>query len=141
MTGHAHEAGALHADHGHRGPGWLRVPADVNALLPVLWPRSVHRGDDGALRVAGCSVVDLAREYGTPAYVLDLDDLRARCRDFRSAFAGGDVCYAAKAFCAKAVLRAVCAEGLGVDVCTGGELAVALAAGVPAERIKLHGNN
>jgi diaminopimelate decarboxylase len=141
MSGHAHEAGALHADLGHSGPAWLRAPADVNALLPQLWPRSVERGADGALRVAGVSVKDLAEEYGTPAYILDEGDFRARCRDFRAAFAGGEVFYAGKALLCKAVVRIVESEGLNLDVCTGGELAVALAAGMPGPRIKLHGNN
>src|SRR5690606_31052290 len=87
----------------------------------------------------------LAAEYGTPAHVFDEADFRARCRDFRDAFAGADagaaVFYAAKAFCAKAVIRLVAEEGLNLDVCTGGELEVALAAGMPPDRIKLHGNN
>ncbi len=137
----AHEAGALHADLGSRGPAWLRTPADVNALVPQLWPRTVHRGRDGALSVGGLRVVDLAREFGTPVYLLDEHDFRSRCREFRDAFRGADVCYAGKAFLAKAIVRIVAAEGLGLDVCTGGELAAALAAGMPPERIGLHGNN
>jgi diaminopimelate decarboxylase len=137
----AHEAGALHGSLGTRGPDWLSTPADINELYRPLWPATVHRGDDGALRVGGVSVRDLATEFGTPAYVFDEDDFRARCRDFRAAFGGADVFYAAKAFCAKAVLRIAAAEGLCIDVCTGGELAVALAAGVDPQRIKLHGNN
>ncbi|HEX8629136.1 MAG TPA: diaminopimelate decarboxylase [Catenuloplanes sp.] len=137
----AHEAGALHGDLGSRGPGWLRTPDDVNALVPLLWPRTVGRGADGALSVGGVSVRDLAAEYGTPAYVLDEDDLRSRCREFVAAFAGADVYYAGKAFLCKAVIRMIAEEGLHLDVCTGGELAVALAAGMPAERIAFHGNN
>ncbi|MCA2213528.1 diaminopimelate decarboxylase [Jidongwangia harbinensis] len=137
----AHEAGALHGDLGSRGPAWLRTPEDVNALMPQLWPRTVHRADDGAVAVGGLSVRDLAAEYGTPAYLLDEDDLRGRCRDFVSAFAGADVYYAGKSFLCKAVVRVVEQEGLFLDVCSGGELAVALAAGFPAERIGFHGNN
>lgn len=137
----AHEAGALHGDLGSRGPGWLRTPDDVNALLPQLWPRTVTRADAGALTVGGRDVRDLAAEYGTPAYLLDEDDLRARCRDFRAAFAGQDVYYAGKAFLCRAVVRVVAEEGLHLDVCTGGELAVALSAGMPPERIGFHGNN
>src|SRR5690606_18334559 len=137
----AHEAGALHGDIGERGPSWLRTPADVNALVPQLWPANVERAADGAIRVAGVDVRDLAAEFGTPAYIFDEADFRARCREFRDAFAGADVFYAAKAFCARAVIRAVAEEGRNRDVCTGGELAVALAAGMPPERIKLHGNN
>ena len=85
----AHEAGALHADAGHPAPPWLRVPDDVNALLPELWPTHVRRGDDGVLQVAGVPVTEIAREFGTPAYVVDEDDLRARARGFRDAFADG----------------------------------------------------
>ncbi len=137
----AHEAGALHGEIGARSPAWLRLPDDVNALLPALWPASVVRGGDGALRVGGISVRDLAAEFGTPAYLLDEADLRARANEFATAFAGWDVYYAAKAFCATSVIRVIAAQGLNVDVCTSGELTTALAAGVAPERIGLHGNN
>ncbi len=137
----AHEAGALHADAIGREPAWLRPPDDVNALVPALWPANVRRGGAGALVAAGIDVRDLAREYGTPAYVFDEDDFRARCREFAASFTDADVYYAGKAFLCKAVVRIVAQEGLGLDVCTGGELAVALAAGMPPERIGLHGNN
>jgi diaminopimelate decarboxylase len=137
----AHEAGALHADIGHQGPGWLRTPEDVNALLPQLWPRTVRRTDAGALTIGGVDVREIARRHGTPAYVLDEADFRARCREFRDAFAGADVFYAGKAFLCKAIVRMIAEEGLGLDVCSGGELAVALAAGMPPERLGLHGNN
>jgi diaminopimelate decarboxylase len=137
----AHEAGALHGDLGSRGPAWLRTPSDVNALVPQLWPRTVTRADAGDLTVGGVSVRDLAAAHGTPVYVLDEADLRARCREFAAAFAGADVYYAGKAFLCRAVARVVAEEGLFLDVCTGGELAVALAAGFPPERIGLHGNN
>ncbi|GID94832.1 diaminopimelate decarboxylase [Amorphoplanes digitatis] len=137
----AHEAGALHGDLGNRGPAWLRTPEDVNALVPQLWPRTVVRADSGALEIGGVSVLDLAAEHGTPAYLLDEDDLRARCRDFAAAFAGADVYYAGKSFLCKAVVKVVDEEGLFLDVCSGGELAVALAAGFPAERMGFHGNN
>ncbi|GIF10646.1 diaminopimelate decarboxylase [Actinoplanes teichomyceticus] len=137
----AHEAGALHGDLGNRGPAWLRTPEDVNALMPQLWPRTVRRTGDGTLQVGGVSVADLAAEFGTPAYFLDEEDLRSRCRDFAAAFAGAHVYYAGKSFLCKAVVRVVEEEGLFLDVCSGGELAVALAAGFPAERIGFHGNN
>ncbi|MFG3699984.1 diaminopimelate decarboxylase [Micromonospora sp. NPDC047620] len=137
----AHEAGALHGDIGSRGPAWLRTPADVNALVPQLWPRNVTRGGDGVLTVAGLGVGDLAAEFGTAVYVLDEDDLRSRCRDFRTAFDGVDVYYAGKAFLCRAVVRMIAEEGLHLDVCTGGELATALSAGMPPERIGFHGNN
>ncbi|GAB3174411.1 diaminopimelate decarboxylase [Micromonospora palomenae] len=137
----AHEAGALHGDIGSRGPAWLRSPADVNALVPQLWPRNVTRADDGALAVAGLGVREIAAEYGTPLYVLDEDDLRSRCRDFRAAFPDVDIYYAGKAFLCRAVVRMIAEEGLHLDVCTGGELATALSAGMPPERIGFHGNN
>ncbi|WP_189113035.1 diaminopimelate decarboxylase [Pilimelia terevasa] len=126
---------------GHRGPEWLRAPADVNALLPALWSRSVAREDDGELAVAGHRVGALAAQFGTPLFVLDVADFKARCRDFVTAFAGADVFYAGKAFLSKAVVRWVAECGLHLDVCTGGELAVALAADFPPERLGLHGNN
>ncbi|RBJ09249.1 diaminopimelate decarboxylase [Micromonospora provocatoris] len=137
----AHEAGALHGEIGTRGPAWLRTPVDVNALVPQLWPRNVARGPAGALTVAGLDVRDLAAEYGTPAYVLDEDDLRERCREFRAAFPDADVYYAGKAFLCRAVVRMIAEEGMFLDVCTGGELATALSAGMPPERIGFHGNN
>jgi diaminopimelate decarboxylase len=91
--------------------------------------------------LAGLDVRDLAAEFGTPAYLLDEDDFRARARAYRGAFAGADVFYAGKAFLCSAVARWVAEEGLALDVCTAGELAVALRAGFPGERIALHGNN
>ncbi len=145
---HAHEAGALHAE-GYRGPSWLRTPVDVNALVPSLWATSVGRGSDGVLTVGGVSVTDLAREFGTPAYIIDEDDFRSRARDFKQTYAevfdglsgGADVFYAGKAFLCTEVARWIHDEGLHLDVCSGGELAVAMRAGVPGERIGLHGNN
>ena len=144
----AHEAGALHAD-GYGHPSWLRVPADVNALVPSLWAASVGRDSDGVLTVAGVNVLDLAREFGTPAYVLDEDDFRTRAGAFRDTYAevfddlggGADVYYAGKAFLCTEVARWVRDEGLRLDVCSGGELAVAVRAGMPGERIGVHGNN
>ncbi|MCW3844106.1 diaminopimelate decarboxylase [Micromonospora yasonensis] len=137
----AHEAGALHSELGTRGPAWLRTPVDVNALVPQLWPRNVARAEGGALAVAGLDVRDLAAEYGTAVYVLDEDDLRSRCREFRAAFPDADVYYAGKAFLCRAVVRMIAEEGLFLDVCTGGELATALSAGMEPARIGFHGNN
>jgi diaminopimelate decarboxylase len=131
----------MHGDLGNREPAWLRTPEDVNALVPQLWPRTVSRTEAGALEIGGVSVLDLAAEHGTPAYLLDEDDLRARCRDFAAAFADADVYYAGKSFLCKAVVKVIDEEGLFLDVCSGGELAVALAAGFPPERMGFHGNN
>jgi len=89
----------------------------------------------------GWPVADLVAEHGTPAYLLDEADFRARARAFAAAFEGCDVYYAAKAFLSRSVARWVAEEGLSIDVCSGGELLVALEAGFPADRIALHGNN
>ncbi|MEN3358682.1 MAG: diaminopimelate decarboxylase [Mycobacteriales bacterium] len=136
-----HEAGALHADVTEPSSSVLRPPADLTALAPAVWPRSAARRPDGALTIGGVDVRDLAEEFGTPAYICDEADFRSRCRDFATAFAEFDVHYAAKAFCTTTVLRWIAEEGLGLDVCTGGELAVALRAGFPVDRIAMHGNN
>jgi diaminopimelate decarboxylase len=145
----AHEAGALHAEGGHHGPSWLSAPRDVNALVPELWARSVARSDAGSLTVAGLDVRAIAGEFGTPAYVIDEDDFRSRAREFNAAFTdvfqdlcgGADVYYAGKAFLCTTVARWIDEEGLGLDVCSGGELAVAIRAGFPGARIGFHGNN
>jgi diaminopimelate decarboxylase len=147
-----HEAGALHAaGYGDVAivPAWLRPPADVNELLPELWAQSVKRNAEGAIEVGGVDVRDLAVRFGTPAYVLDEADFRARATAFRDAFAhafaglcdGADVYYAGKAFLCTEVARWIAADGLGLDTCSGGELAVALRGGVPPGRIAMHGNN
>ncbi|AXK45406.1 diaminopimelate decarboxylase [Brachybacterium saurashtrense] len=142
----AHEAGALHGN--DAAPTWLPYPADVNTLIDGLWSRNTARTADGSVAVAGVDVHRIAEEVGTPAFVVDEDDFRHRARAFRDAFAaafrphrGADVYYAGKAFLCGAVARWVEEDGLGLDVCTGGELAVALRAGFPPERIALHGNN
>ena len=119
--------------------GTAHVPG--THLEPVVWPRTAERGADGALRIGGVDVRDLAAQLGTPAYVLDEWDFRERCREWHAAFAGADVYYAAKAFLCTAVARWIAEEGLSMDVCTGGELAVALHAGFPPERLLFHGNN
>jgi diaminopimelate decarboxylase len=94
------------------------------------------------LRLAGCDVRDLVATYGSPAYVLVEDDVRARCRGYRSAFGDDvDIYYAAKAFLSKAVAQWILEEDLSLDVATEGELATALAAGFPPHRILVHGNN
>jgi diaminopimelate decarboxylase len=136
-----HVAGSIHADVLSRAPGWLAVPSDVNELLPQLWSRNVAKNADGVLTVAGLTVTEIAEQVGTPVYVVDQEDLRARARDFAHAFAGWDVFYAGKSFLCTAVARWVSEEGLGVDVCSGGELTVALRAGVNPRHIGLHGNN
>ncbi|WP_425547228.1 diaminopimelate decarboxylase [Actinocorallia aurantiaca] len=115
-------------------------PADLNELEPLVWPRTARRLE-GAMQVGGVDVRDLAREFGTPLYVLDEEDVRQRAREYAGAFADGSVHYAGKAFLCGALVRWLAEEGLGLDVCSGGELALALAVGFPAEKITLHGNN
>ena len=139
-----HPAGPRHAEEIHQGtaPPRPQTAADVLALAPNVWPRNVIRGEDGTVRVAGVSVRELAERYGTPLFVIDEDDFRGRCREIAAAFGGGgNVHYAAKAFLCGEVARWIAEEGLSLDVASGGELAIALHAGFPAERIALHGNN
>lgn len=111
--------------------------------LPVqVWPRNARRGDDGVVRLAGLSVTELAAEFGTPLFVVDEDDFRSRCREMVVAFGPeAKVHYASKAFLSAEIARWVDQEGLALDVCSGGELAIALHAGFPTERIAMHGNN
>jgi diaminopimelate decarboxylase len=140
MSRVAHPAGPRHGDvlPADHPPA---APLDLNALPAGIWPRGARRSD-GVLLLGGIDVRELAAEFGTPLYVCDEEDVRSRCREYLEAFAPeGRVFYAAKAFCSRAVLRWVSEEGLGVDVCTGGELEVALSAGVPPEQITMHGNN
>ena len=112
----------------------------MTQLSPV-YPLGSTLDERGRLQIGGCDVIELAREFGTPAYVVAEDDLRARARAFRAAFPDdAELVFATKAFPATAVLRLFAEEGLGCDVASGGELAVALKAGVPRERIHLHGN-
>ncbi|MCB1015138.1 MAG: diaminopimelate decarboxylase [Acidimicrobiales bacterium] len=96
--------------------------------------------DRGHLSIAGCDLLDLADEFGTPLFVYDEDHLRDRCREAVAAFGDG-VAYAAKAFLCTAMARLAHEEGMHLDVASGGELHVALAAGVPPSRLVLHGNN
>jgi diaminopimelate decarboxylase len=139
MSPFAHPAGPRHAEVLPEGRP-PAAPQDLNALVPGLWPLTARR-EGGELNVGGVDVTRLAREFGTPLFVLDEADFRTRAREFRSAFAGHDVYYAGKALLTTAVARWVAEEGLNLDVCSGGELAVAQAAGFPPERIGMHGNN
>ena len=140
----AHPAGPRHAEIQH-APGLPPRPAtasEMTALPEQVWPRSAERGADGVVRIAGVPVTDLAEKYGTPLFVVDEDDFRSRCREMARAFGGAErVHYASKAFLSAEIARWVRDEGLSMDVASGGELAVALHAGFPAERITMHGNN
>ncbi|MCY3650233.1 MAG: diaminopimelate decarboxylase [Acidimicrobiaceae bacterium] len=114
-------------------------PAQASPLPRRLLPDN-HDVSQGRLSIGGCDVLELADTYGTPLFVYDEEHLRSRCREAVAAFGPG-VAYAAKAFLCVAMARLVHSEGMGLDVATGGELHVALAAGVPADRLVLHGNN
>ncbi len=112
-------------------------------MAPLPWsllPDNAAVGPDDRLQIAGCDLLDLAAEFGTPLFVYDEDHLRARCREAADAF-GHHAVYASKAFLCRAMAKLVAEEGLGIDVASGGELHVALAAGFDPERIALHGNN
>ncbi|NLU67049.1 diaminopimelate decarboxylase [Streptomyces sp. HNM0574] len=105
-----------------------------------VWPASTAPLPDGDLAVGGVPLASVARTVGTPAYVLDEAEVRDRCRRYRAAFPDGEVLYAAKAFLCRAMAHWIHEEGLGLDVCSAGELELAVAAGFPPERVVLHGN-
>ena len=130
-------------------PAWLDYPADVNAIEEKVWPRHVKRRPTGELEIAGVSVTEIAAQFGTPLYVIDEDDFRARATAAKTAL--GDaakkigteakVYYASKAFLSTEIVGWINELGLNIDVASGGELAAALAGGIEAKRIGLHGNN
>jgi diaminopimelate decarboxylase len=139
-----HPAGPRHADEARHAesPPRPQSPEELLRLAPNVWPRGTTRDDAGVAVIGGVAVTDLAQEYGTPLFVIDEDDFRSRCQGMAAAFGGGhNVHYAAKAFLCTEIARWINEEGLSLDVCTGGELAVALHADFPPERITLHGNN
>ncbi|MFJ9641793.1 diaminopimelate decarboxylase [Streptomyces sp. NPDC101206] len=113
--------------------------AEGAAELSV-WPASTTRLPHGGLAVGGVSLAKVADRFDTPVYVLDEGEVRARCRTYRDAFPDAEVLYAAKAFLSRAMVHWVAEEGLGLDVCSAGELELAVTAGFPADRIVLHGN-
>jgi diaminopimelate decarboxylase len=115
---------------------------ELTGPLPFsLLPDTAEVAADGHLTVGGVDVLDLAAEHGTPLFVYDEEHIRARCREAVAAFGEANVVYATKAFLCRAMARLVHEEGLLLDVASGGELHVALAAGVPADRLVVHGNN
>ncbi|MFC9848458.1 diaminopimelate decarboxylase [Streptomyces sp. NPDC060223] len=105
-----------------------------------VWPRSARPEPDGDVSVGGVSLAEAADRFGTPVYVLDEQEVRDRCRTYRKAFPEADIVYAAKAFLCRAMAHWVAEEGLGLDVCSAGELALAVTTGFPPEKIVLHGN-
>jgi diaminopimelate decarboxylase len=143
------------ASHRPLVPSWLAVPEgpegqpDANGLVPAVWPASAVRDDDGELWIGGVAASELQDRFGTPLYVLDEAEVRAHAHRALQAFraatgrhgARARVYYAGKAFLSTEIVRWVTEEGLAVDVCSGGELEVALAAGADPAHIGFHGNN
>src|SRR3954468_8079298 len=141
----AHPAGPRHADvYPHADTSGLQ-PSGVEELdnLPAkVWPRNTFRAADGVVRIAGVDVRELAETYGTPLFVVDEADFKSRCAEYAEAFDDPSlVHYASKAFLSTEIARWVAGQGLSLDVCSGGELAIARRADFPVERITFHGNN
>jgi diaminopimelate decarboxylase len=130
-------------------PSWLVPPRDANALDASVWSQNSVRAASGVLQIAGASAVEIAERFGTPVFVVDEADVRARARAAHESFSrefvrvgsSAKVYYAGKAFLSTEIARWVTEAGLNIDVCSGGELAVALAAGVAPDRLGFHGNN
>ncbi|MEU8485878.1 diaminopimelate decarboxylase [Streptomyces sp. NPDC048641] len=128
------------------------LPSDPQALSRILaggdrdtdglsvWPRSTRPEPGADVSVGGVSLAEAADRFGTPVYVLDEQEVRERCRAYRTAFPDADIVYAAKAFLCRAMAHWVEEEGLGLDVCSAGELALAVTTGFPPEKIVMHGN-
>ena len=116
----------------------------IATTLSHVLPFGSRVGEDGRLEIGGCDTVELAREFGTPAYVVAEDDLRRRARSFLDAVGARhrdyDVLFASKAFPCTAVYRLLAEEGLACDVASGGELFLALRGGFDPARIYFHGN-
>src|SRR5271167_3106404 len=106
----------------------------------AIWPLSASIDELGRLRIAGVAATDVADEFGTPTYVLDEEDFRARIRAYHAALPGVDLTYAGKALLSAAVAGWAAAEDTGVGICSAGELSTALAGGVPPSQIILHGD-
>jgi diaminopimelate decarboxylase len=119
------------------------LSVQTDQLSPI-WPQGSRLNAAGRLEIGGCDAIEVAREFGTPAYVVAEDDLRARARAFVAAFAARhadtELLFASKAFPCTAVYRVLAQEGIGVDVASGGELASALRAGFDPARVVVHGN-
>jgi diaminopimelate decarboxylase len=130
-------------------PEWLKVPSEPNELNPAIWAEGVSRSEAGEITIAGLPVSELAQRFGTPAYIISEDHFRSRARAFREAFneafarvcGGVDVYYAGKSFLCIEIAKWVDQEGLRLDTCSGGELALAARAGIDGAKLGLHGNN
>ena len=135
------ESEAKRSDHvDNVGSSTGSAERDAAPIPFSLLPDSAEVGPDGALMIGGCSVVDLAAEYGTPLFIYDEEHLRSRAREAVEAFGPG-VAYASKAFLCGAMARLVHEEGMDIDVSTAGEFHLARTAGVPAANLVFHGNN
>ncbi|MFM8927247.1 MAG: diaminopimelate decarboxylase [Rhodoluna sp.] len=130
-------------------PDWLDVPQDVNALNSKIWPTNFIRGEDGHCLIGGVAVGDLAQQFGTPLYVIDKQDFFKRAKDLIQAFDAASAKHGTKSkiyFAGKSVLtteivRWVDRLGMYLDTSSSGEMMVALAGGITANRVGLHGNN
>jgi diaminopimelate decarboxylase len=130
-------------------PAWLESPADLNKIHEAVWPRHTKRRATGEVEIADVALADIANQFGTPIYVIDEDDFRARAKAAKSALedaakkigSSAKVYYASKAFLSTEIVGWIDELGLNLDVASGGELAAALAGGIAPERIGLHGNN
>jgi diaminopimelate decarboxylase len=130
-------------------PAWLEAPKDANSVATKIWPKNFSRSDSGDISFAGISVGQLAAEFGTPLMVIDKDDFLTRAKNVKAAFDSAanqiattaKVYYAGKSLLTTEVVKWVSSSGLNLDVCSGGELALALAGGIEPGRIGLHGNN
>ncbi|MEL0256926.1 MAG: diaminopimelate decarboxylase [Pontimonas sp.] len=130
-------------------PGWLVAPRDANALHSGIWPANMRRGSNGELEVGGLSVGELVQRYGTPLFVFDQDDFASRARLVQDALTAacsrhgvsGTVYYASKSFISGHVVSWVEDAGLGFDVATAGEMAIALGGGANPDHIEFQGNN
>ncbi|MEI2728457.1 MAG: hypothetical protein V9E85_05055 [Candidatus Nanopelagicales bacterium] len=144
----AHPAGPRHGDVSHPA-GAPPQPQSTGTSLeldPAIWPQTATRdARSGAITLGGCDVRDVVSDFGSPVLVMDEVDVRARMSGYRDAFddptTSAHVYYAGKAFLSTTFARWVREEGLRIDVCSGGELACALRAGVPGEALLMHGNN
>ena len=130
-------------------PEWLTRPGDANALHAGVWPASMHRGDSGVLEIGGVAVSELVKTYGTPLYVFDTEDLRARAKALHDVVHNacsrhgttGTVYYASKSFISGHMVSWMEEAGLGFDVATAGEMAIALAGGANPDHLEFQGNN
>ncbi len=109
-------------------------------LTPGVWPDGAELDNRGELRVAGVALSEVAAQFGTPTYLLDEATFRRACRRYRATLPGAEICYAGKALLTRAVAVWAAQEGLSLDVCSAGEIAVARSADFPPERIIMHGN-